>query len=214
MEQKTSQLIKVSKCLRMPFGIFKVALTYNSYWTNWRFFTKCLICIFSSLKSFKIWLTHVTYEIQWTSMMNPDLISPHTRARSTCSTPHNRGKLLKYTEKLKNKDMARTTSIQSPPGLSHTDSREPQSQVHQMSGKRGVDLQGSGCSVLGLRGAGRLSLDTNAGTRLSSPSAPSLSQLGVSFSDKSWQGSETTSMNGFSQRCCRIVCTHHVTGFR
>lgn len=31
MEQKTSQLIKVSKCLRMPIGIFKVALTYNSY---------------------------------------------------------------------------------------------------------------------------------------------------------------------------------------
>lgn len=210
-----SRLIKVSKCLRMPFGIFKVALTYNSYWTNWRFFTKYLICIFSFLKSFKIWLTRVTHEIQRTSMLNPDLISPYTRAQSTCSMPHNRGKLLKYTEKLKNKDVAGTTSIQSPPGLSHADSREPQSQVHQMSGKRRVDLQGSGCSVLGLRGAGGWAWTQTLAPGSAAPQLPpSFPQLGVSFSNKSLQGSEPTSMNGFSQRCCRIVCTHHVTGFR
>lgn len=30
MEQKKIQLVKVSKCLRMPIGSFKGALTYNS----------------------------------------------------------------------------------------------------------------------------------------------------------------------------------------
>lgn len=76
MEQKKIQLIKVSKCLRMPIGIFKGALTYNSYWTNWIFFTKWLICIFSFLKTFKIWLTYVTIWIQQSSALNLELISP------------------------------------------------------------------------------------------------------------------------------------------
>lgn len=165
------------------------------------------------LKSFKMWLTGITHEIQWTSLLNPDPISPGTRARGICSTPHSRGKLLKmYWKTEKINDVARTTSIQSPPGLSHTDSREPRSQVHQMSSKRGVGLQGSGCSGLGLRGAGRLSLDTNWHQAQQPLSSLSLPQLG--FSIKSWQGSEPTSMNGFSQSCCRTVCTHHVTGFR
>lgn len=76
MKKTKMQLIKVSKCLRMPTGIFKSGLTYNSYWINWRFFTKCLICIFTFLKTFKISLTRVTLQIQQTSALCLKLISP------------------------------------------------------------------------------------------------------------------------------------------